>query len=494
VDSILDTNFEEGDEIVIVDDKSTDNTLEIIEKLSFKNPSVKIIKHLSNQGGGATRNTAVKNSKNDLIFCLDSDNVLEKNSIGKLKSFLVSNKSDVASFGRLKFFKENTKKITHQWKFKDGLISMPDIFCSPIIPSSSGNYLFTKKSWVDADGYPEKSGALDTWGFGFRQLANDAKMITMPNSYYFHRHGHDSYWIRESRNGKISLIATEIIKPYFNLIDKDILSYIKNNPNKWFDNLGNIPNTNCINTGKVILSYKEIIGNKLKRFSYVVSVFKRIFIKINSFIKNLLKEEKEDLQQKRAFPWFNTNGDKTLRLNYPLTSSSVVVDVGGYEGQWASDIFSKYCCNIIIFEPVKEFYVKIKDRFIKNDKIVVYELGLAGSDRDIKISLLNDSSSLFKNDSKSEDIKVVSASSFFNKHNINNIDLIKINIEGSEYDLLENLIKSNFITKIKNIQVQFHDFVPGAKERMIKIQEQLGKTHHLTYQYEFIWENWERNN
>lgn len=204
-------------------------------------------------------------------------------------------------------------------------------------------------------------------------------------------------------------------------------------------------------------------------------------------------ETPEEIQYKRVQPWNSLDGDKTLRVNYDLNESSVVVDVGGYEGQWASDIFSRYCCNIFVFEPVQSFSKKIIDRFKLNNKIKVYSLGLSNKDKEISISLIDDSSSLYKKTSNSEQIKVVDTSNFFKNNQIEKIDLIKINIEGSEYELLENLISSGFIKKIKNIQVQFHDFVPNAKERMTKIQEELRKTHHTTYQYEFVWENWEIN-
>ena len=39
------------------------------------------------------------------------------------------------------------------------------------------------------------------------------------------------------------------------------------------------------------------------------------------------------------------------------------------------------------------------------------------------------------------------------------IDLLKINIEGGEYEVLENLIENDLIKNIDNIQIQFHDFV-----------------------------------
>lgn len=223
----------------------------------------------------------------------------------------------------------------------------------------------------------------------------------------------------------------------------------------------------------------------------IVEKIKQKIYKLIRKIRNI--ETVDEIQHKRVEPWFKINGDKTLRLDYELDSFSIVVDVGGYEGQWSSDIFSKYCCSIFIFEPVEKFYEEISSRFKYNNKIKVYKAGLSSEDKDIKISLLNDSSSLFKSDENTENIKILDASIFFIKNNIKNIDLIKINIEGSEYELLENLISNDIIKNIHNIQVQFHDFVPNAKERMEKIQTELLKTHHLTYQYEFVWENWEIN-
>jgi hypothetical protein len=57
--------------------------------------------------------------------------------------------------------------------------------------------------------------------------------------------------------------------------------------------------------------------------------------------------------------------------------------------------------------------------------------------------------------------------------------------------VLEALIAANLLHLFKDIQVQFHDFViPNAKARMEEIQTALSKTHTLTYQYEFVWENW----
>ncbi len=195
-------------------------------------------------------------------------------------------------------------------------------------------------------------------------------------------------------------------------------------------------------------------------------------------------------QQQRVAPWFRVGGDKTFRLSYDLAADSVVFDLGGYEGQWASDIFAKYCCAIHLFEPVESFAERIKARFERNPKIIVHPFGLGSETRVVKIAVNQESSSMYKPGHNYVQAQLIKASDFLQTNNIEAIDLMKINIEGGEYDLLEHLIKTDLVLQIKNIQVQFHDFAPDAESRMRNIQEDLSKTHELTYQYPFVWENW----
>lgn len=204
----------------------------------------------------------------------------------------------------------------------------------------------------------------------------------------------------------------------------------------------------------------------------------------------LLYKLKQDERAIRVQPWFKINGDKTLRLFYKINQDSVVFDVGGYEGNWASDIFSMYLCNILIFEPVECFFNIIKKRFKQNHKVHVFKFGLAGKNRFENINVDSSSSSIFKRGNETEKAKMTDIVSFLKKKEIKVVDLIKINIEGGEYELLDRMIDSEEIRKFVNIQVQFHDFVPNAKKHMLDIEKKLSKTHRLTYRYEFVWENW----
>ena len=188
--------------------------------------------------------------------------------------------------------------------------------------------------------------------------------------------------------------------------------------------------------------------------------------------------------------WFADGGDSKFRFNYDLDDESIVLDLGGYRGQWASDLYSRYRCNIFIFEPVGYFVEQIRARFKKNNQIEIFPYGIGGKTRSEKIHISGDGSSIFGTSKTVEDIKIVDVKEWINKKKIGKIDLAKINIEGGEYELLDRLIETNMIGVIKNIQVQFHNISHSSCYQMEQIQKELRKTHVPTYQYKFVWENW----
>ena len=67
---------------------------------------------------------------------------------------------------------------------------------------------------------------------------------------------------------------------------------------------------------------------------------------------------------------------------------------------------------------------------------------------------------------------------------------MKINVEGSEFDLIPHIIKNNLLKKINNIQIQFHHFVLNAEKKRNKIIKDLKKTHRRDWCYWFVWESW----
>jgi hypothetical protein len=195
----------------------------------------------------------------------------------------------------------------------------------------------------------------------------------------------------------------------------------------------------------------------------------------------------EDLQK-----WFSIGGDDSLRVNYPLNENSIVLDLGGYEGTWTQKIFDRYQCNIYVFEPIPNLYKNLVEKFKNNDKIKIFNFGISDQDKEIEISLLNDGSSFYINSENKVLAKVISIIRFLNENKLDDIDLIKINIEGDEFPVLKTLIDNNMVNVFKNIQVQFHQFIHDSVNKRNWIREKLNLTHKLTYDYEFVWENWEK--
>ena len=70
--SALDQTWE-NKEIVVVDDASTDNSLELIEKIIEKHEIVRVLKNNVNRGVGFVRQVIVENAKGDFIAFFDDD-------------------------------------------------------------------------------------------------------------------------------------------------------------------------------------------------------------------------------------------------------------------------------------------------------------------------------------------------------------------------------------------------------------------------------------
>ncbi|MCK9557568.1 MAG: FkbM family methyltransferase [Candidatus Cloacimonetes bacterium] len=190
--------------------------------------------------------------------------------------------------------------------------------------------------------------------------------------------------------------------------------------------------------------------------------------------------------------WFADHGDETLRLDYQIGKQDVVIDCGAYHGNWSRSIYDRYHCRILAFEPVKE-YCTIAKQTLAHTGVLVFHSGIGPFNETCDISVNGCASSVIKHSESVEQINIVSIDDVIRDNSLSHIRLIKINIEGAEYDLLDHMLNSSIVSMIDDIQIQFHQFVDHAVERRENIRASLQQTHHLTYDYEFVWENWRIN-
>ena len=196
------------------------------------------------------------------------------------------------------------------------------------------------------------------------------------------------------------------------------------------------------------------------------------------------------IQDRELQRWCRENPAQEKRFEYPLSRDSIVIDLGGYDGQWASDIYSRYRCSVFVFEAVPAFAEKISHRFEGNSAIRVHPIAIGKESRADRIFLNDRGSSLYVKKDKGIDVQVRDAARLFELCDVAHCQLLKINIEGGEYEVLPRLIESGLIARIDNLQIQFHNFGPSSHSQMETIQSNLIKTHTPTWQYTWVWENW----
>ncbi len=217
-------------EVILVDDKSTDNTVEIMEKMAQKYPEVKCLYHKKNSGGGATRNTGINNSTGDIIFCLDSDDILPDSSLSRMYWYLLEKKCDGVTIHRsIKFIGNNPKNIgyTDISPFINERITIDSLLAKDKkFRPAYVTFMHTRNAFQKAGGYPTEHG-YDTQGFGWRFLSAGLNLYTCPGAEYLHRiNFNESYFLREYNNGKMNYNWRNILLEHHYLFTEDALNFI----------------------------------------------------------------------------------------------------------------------------------------------------------------------------------------------------------------------------------------------------------------------------
>ena len=101
LDSLLNQSFKDW-EAICIDDGSTDNSLKILKKYAKKDKRIKILSQ-KNQGVVVARNNAIKHASAELIYPLDSDDIIAEETLEKSYNALLSNKGDIITCKVMQF-------------------------------------------------------------------------------------------------------------------------------------------------------------------------------------------------------------------------------------------------------------------------------------------------------------------------------------------------------------------------------------------------------
>lgn len=176
-------------EIIVVDDASTDNTYDVVEKLAKDDRRIKLYKNESNLRIVKTLNYALTLANGYYIARMDGDDISAFDRIEKKVKFLEES-SDIDLVGcSLVSIDSNGEEIKRVKKLDDfDLIKKTLRYTSPI----SHIWVCKKTVYEKLGGYRELSGAED-YDFILRLISSGMKSVNVSNYY--------GYYVRVEREG-----------------------------------------------------------------------------------------------------------------------------------------------------------------------------------------------------------------------------------------------------------------------------------------------------
>jgi FkbM family methyltransferase len=169
-------------------------------------------------------------------------------------------------------------------------------------------------------------------------------------------------------------------------------------------------------------------------------------------------------------------------LDELLNDEIVVVDLGACKGEFINELENFFKIKkAVLVEAIPTNFKTLPNK----DNYTLYNMAVSKNNDEV-ISFYEDLNSPY-NGSKifnyfngiEHKIKTITLESLMEKNNIDYIDILKIDIEGSEYEILPN-ISDECYSKIKQITVEFHDFIDNNLK--FKTQEIISKLENLGFQ------------
>lgn len=208
-------------------------------------------------------------------------------------------------------------------------------------------------------------------------------------------------------------------------------------------------------------------------------------IKIINIIKKIKNFFFKNTQTKEFLQFISDGGDTVIFKNIMLNKDSVVIDGGGFNGEFTDEILKKTFHKIYIYEPDTNFYNDLLKKYKFEKKVEILNLALFNKEQTINLSKNSNASSIMENSEDGTEVKAVDISKEFKKYK--DIDLLKLNIEGAEYDVISRLIETQEINKVKYLLVQFHKEHDLDGLKFQKINLEILKNYNIVFNYKYVW-------
>ena len=217
-----------------------------------------------------------------------------------------------------------------------------------------------------------------------------------------------------------------------------------------------------------MLTYREKIAILLrsrKKFKnwylyplIYLNIIKHGFVtfKTNSGLKMKIRVKSTDLMQLTTI-WLTREYEAP---GFEIKENDTIIDVGGHIGLFM--LFCEQFCpkgKIYCFEPASDNYRIFLDNIKLNNFKNIFSFNIAVSKQDGNIPLyLNDDASghsIFLKNSNSIQVDSITLQKIFDLNNIKKCNLLKLDCEGSEYEIIDSL-PENYFSMIDKMIIEYH--------------------------------------
>lgn len=276
-------------EIILINDGSTDKSLEIAEKYKSKDERIRLINQ-ENSGLSIARNIGIENSNGKYLYFLDSDDYLELETLKKCFSICEKNDLDLIYFDAVPFLDKIKKIFNEEYYSKFGIIKEEKIYTGEefLYECLKKNkyttpvwlYFFRKEILEGLRFYPKIYH--EDILFTPLLLERVKKMIYIPKKFYKRRYRENSIMTKKVslENIKGIYIALQELEKNTTLKIEKILK----------EGYNQIVNLSIINNFENNYYYLETLKNYQKYLTWKtilkvrLKILYRIYIKIREFV------------------------------------------------------------------------------------------------------------------------------------------------------------------------------------------------------------------
>lgn len=285
IESVLNQTYADF-ELIIVDDGSTDKTIEIIN--SFSDKRIKVIQHSENKGVAAARNTGYRASGGEFVVIADSDDINLPNKLQKQVEYL-DDYSEISVVGcHYQHFKD--LDILGKWEYyeEDSYIRAMRVFENQQAPAS-----MFRKARIENLGllYHDESFGAAVDSQWFYAMPKGIKFANIAEALYLYRRHTDQF---TNENDSENIQARCMRKLYIEELKKlDMTITKKNLDTHWALRSPNMQLSENVPVKNVVEWCEKLIKANASKELYDQNVFKSLvseklynFCKIKSYLGN----------------------------------------------------------------------------------------------------------------------------------------------------------------------------------------------------------------